>query len=175
MKLKLFFLLLILAVVGWYFISPAFDVVEADDISPLNHLSEGARDMFHTEMAKMEDHVLEMDDQMSPQASIRSTSIVAHSLFTADAHDVMGTALLIEDNGKKILRFENFETINGPNLHIYLSANLDATDFIDLGKIKATKGNVNYEVPSHVDTTKYNNVLVWCVPFRVLFSYAELH
>ena len=45
---------------------------------------------------------------------------------------------------------------------------------IDLGIIKATKGNVNYEIPQDIDTTKYNKVLVWCKPFKVLFSYAEL-
>ena len=47
-------------------------------------------------------------------------------------------------------------------------------DFIDLGKIKATKGNVNYDIPEGVDTDKYNKVLVWCVPFGVIFSYSEL-
>lgn len=82
--------------------------------------------------------------------------------------------MLIEDDNKKIVRFEDFETINGPDLHIYLSADLEANDYVDLGQIKATKGNVNYDVPVGADTLKYNKVLVWCEPFEVLFSYAEL-
>jgi len=94
--------------------------------------------------------------------------------FKASAHEVEGKALLIQTNEKTILRFEDFETINGPKLHIYLSSDLGDEDFIDLGEIKATKGNVNYEIPSDVDVKKYNKVLVWCVPFSVLFSYAEL-
>ena len=69
----------------------------------------------------------------------------------------------------------SFETDNGPRLHIYLSAGLGDDDFIDLGPIRATKGNANYEVPAGVDIEKYRNVLVWCVPFGVLFSYAELN
>jgi hypothetical protein len=72
------------------------------------------------------------------------------------------------------LRFENFETINGPKLHIYLASDLSADDYIDLGEIKATKGNVNYEIPDGTDLEKYNKVLVWCRPFKVLFSYSEL-
>ena len=64
--------------------------------------------------------------------------------------------------------------MNGPDLHIYLSADLDAKDYVDLGAIKATKGNVNYDVPAATDTEKYRYVLVWCEPFRVLFGYAEL-
>ena len=69
---------------------------------------------------------------------------------------------------------ENFETINGPDLFIYLSKDLTNKDFVNLGEIKATKGNVNYEVNSSIDTTQYKNVLVWCRAFGVLFSYAEL-
>ncbi|MBD3318840.1 hypothetical protein GF342_02935, partial [Candidatus Woesearchaeota archaeon] len=85
-----------------------------------------------------------------------------------------GKALLIETAEGNILRFEDFETINGPNLHIYLSANLDDTDYVDLGELKATTGSVNYNIPDGTDTDKYHYVLVWCVPFEVLFSYADL-
>ena len=110
-----------------------------------------------------------MSDRM-PAAAL----VTVQGDFKPKAHGVEGKALLIEEDGKKVLRFEDFETINGPNLHIYLSADLSADDFVDLGKIKATKGNVNYDVANAVDTDKYNKVLVWCVPFKVLFSYAEL-
>ena len=103
-----------------------------------------------------------------------SAVIVAQGSFKERAHEAKGSALLIDDNGELILRFEDFETINGPNLHIYLSAGLGDDDFIDLGKIKATKGNVNYEIPPGTDIEKYDKVLVWCVPFKVLFSYADL-
>jgi hypothetical protein len=159
-------LAIILLLVGWYLISPAFTVVESDDPSPLNHLSEGAKDMMQTEVAKMDG--MQMDDD-SPAAML-----IQHALFRPKAHDVEGRALLLEDQGRIILRFEDFETVNGPNLHIYLAADLEGQDFIDLGEIKATKGNVNYDIPTGTDTAKYNKVLVWCVPFRVLFSYAEL-
>jgi len=47
-------------------------------------------------------------------------------------------------------------------------------DFINLGEIKATKGDVNYDVDSSIDISQYNHVLVWCRAFKVLFSYAEL-
>ena len=86
----------------------------------------------------------------------------------------MGKALLISADAKKVLRFEDFETINGPNLHIYLSTELGNGDFIDLGEIKGTKGSFNYNLDSSIDTEKYNKVLVWCVPFGVLFSFADI-
>ncbi len=100
--------------------------------------------------------------------------ITAQGSFMARAHEVAGRALLIEADATRTLRFEDFETINGPNLHIYLASDLSSDDFVDLGPIRATKGNVNYELSSDIDTSRYNKVLVWCVPFGVLFSYAEL-
>lgn len=111
---------------------------------------------------------------MEMQEEMVSGGIISQGEFKPRAHGVEGKALLIEADEKKFIRFEDFETINGPNLHIYLSSELGNDDFIDLGEIKATKGDVNYEIPIGTDTEKYNKVLVWCKPFKVLFSYAEL-
>jgi hypothetical protein len=111
--------------------------------------------------------VKEMNDS-TPQGNA-----ISQSNFIADKHEVSGKAILINQNNLNYLRFENFETVNGPNLHIYLATDTSGEDFIDLGKIKATKGNVNYEIPVGTDIEKYDTVLVWCVPFKVLFSYAE--
>ncbi|HEX9741076.1 MAG TPA: DM13 domain-containing protein [Ignavibacteriaceae bacterium] len=130
--------------IAWYLISPAFIVIEMDEELPGD-----------TGMTSQEMSLLSGD-------------------FIPSAHEVSGMALVIDENGKKILRFENFETVNGPNLHIYLATDLSVTDYIDLGEIRATKGNVNYEIPDGIDLEKYNVVVIWCVPFKVLFSYAEL-
>lgn len=92
----------------------------------------------------------------------------------ASAHEVSGEAFFLQSENTKFLRFENLKTINGPDLRIYLSRDLEATDFIDLGPIRATEGNVNYELPEGTDTTQYKNALIWCRAFGVLFSYAEL-
>jgi hypothetical protein len=116
---------------------------------------------------------IEMQEEI-PSAAQSEISILAKGDFLPRAHEVKGSALLIQKDGEKILRFEDFETVNGPNLHIYLASNLEVKDYIDLGAIKATKGSVNYLLPIGTDTSKYNKVVVWCVPFKVLFSYAEL-
>ena len=95
--------------------------------------------------------------------------------FVAKAHDVSGTARIVNTNTEKVLRFENFETANGPDLRIYLATDGTAKDYVDLGEIKGTKGNINYTIPPNTDLTKYSHVLVWCRSFSVLFSEAELH
>lgn len=182
---------IVVAPIAYYLLSPLWEVVELDEASPLDVLEqqspgpeehvnleikdemdsmdEATKAEFEEQMEVMKDKVMVMDDAMptTPQ-------LVAEALFKPRAHEVEGVAKLIEVDGKKVLRFEDFNTVNGPELHIYLSSELGNDDFIDLGIIKATKGNVNYEIPEGIDTEKYSKVLVWCKPFGVLFSYADL-
>ena len=138
--------LVIMLLIGYYLISPIFRVIEIDEESPI---------------------------EQNP-ISVSDPILVTSADFVARSHDVEGSAVLIEQNTNRILRFEDFETVNGPNLHIYLASDESAENFVDLGPIKATKGNVNYEIPDDVDLEKYNTVLVYCVPFKVVFSFAEL-
>ena len=100
--------------------------------------------------------------------------LLAQGIFMPKAHEVEGNAMLITKGDELTLRFEDFETINGPGLRIYLSTDLGVSDAIDLGAIRATSGNINYSVPAGTNTSKYNIALVWCEPFGVLFSYAQL-
>jgi hypothetical protein len=77
-------------------------------------------------------------------------------------------------DGDRILRLENFRSTNGPNVHVYMSTNKDATDFADLGRLKANNGNQNYNIPIGINVAKYKYVLIWCKDFSVLFGSAQL-
>ena len=89
-------------------------------------------------------------------------------------HDASGDAKILSSDGTKFLRLENFQSTNGPDLYVYLATDTEASDFVSLGRLKANMGNQNYEVPSDVDLSKYNQVLIWCQAFSVLFGNAEL-
>ncbi len=90
-------------------------------------------------------------------------------------HDAQGDAYTIPlEDGSNVLRLENFQSTNGPDLFVYLATDDKATEFINLGDLKANKGNQNYEIPDDVDLSKYNKVLIWCKSFSVLFGSAEL-
>ena len=103
-----------------------------------------------------------------------TAGVLSRADFVAQAHEVEGTAQLIKVGDEYTVRFEDFKSINGPDVNIYLATDTTNSDFIDLGDIKATSGNVNYAVPAGTDLEKYDTVLVWCKAFSVLFSYAEL-
>jgi hypothetical protein len=77
-------------------------------------------------------------------------------------------------DGNSILRLENLHVTNGPDLYVYLSPDKSASDFVNIGKLKANNGNQNYDIPAGTDLSKYDTVLIWCRPFSVLFGSAEL-
>ena len=90
-------------------------------------------------------------------------------------HDAQGDAYTIPlDDGSNVLRLENFESTNGPDLFVYLATDDNASEFVNLGELKANKGNQNYDIPEGTDLEKYNKVLIWCKAFSVLFGSAEL-
>ena len=90
-------------------------------------------------------------------------------------HDAQGkTFVLTLDDGSEFLRFEDFKATNGPDLYVYLATDEKASEFVNLGKLKANMGNQNYEIPDGVDLSKYDKVLIWCKAFSVLFGSAEL-
>lgn len=107
------------------------------------------------------------------------TSGTFHSVL----HPTSGTATIYRtSDGSRILRFTNFKTSNGPDVHIYMVAAEDATDnasveragFIDLGAMKGNEGDQNYALGSDVDLSKYRSVSVWCKRFSFNFGTAPL-
>ena len=105
--------------------------------------------------------------------------------FTAiDAiHKGSGKAVLLRSGGEQVLRLENFEVTNGPDLYVYLIKNPRPThsdeslgEFIDLGRLKANKGNQNYALGADIKNPEdFTTVVIWCKQFGVLFSYANLN
>src|SRR5687767_10452080 len=109
--------------------------------------------------------------------------VLAKGDFRGLAHETKGEATVHRlADGKHILRLTNFETSNGPDVHVYLVAAEVAKDnatvkqagFIDLGSLKGNKGDQNYEVPADADLNKYKSVSIWCARFGVNFGAATL-
>lgn len=113
----------------------------------------------------------------SPQATLQT--LRQGSFNDIDfIHKGSGKALLLESGAKKYIRFEDFKVTNGPDLYVYLTKtenpkdDISKEEFLNLGRLKGTVGNQNYEV--NQDITGYNTVVIWCRQFSALFSYAAL-
>jgi electron transfer DM13 len=106
--------------------------------------------------------------------------------FTGHIHRTSGAArLLTLGDGAQILRLENLHTTLGPRLRVWLSDTpVDPARFpwrkfvhsnhIDLGRLRANRGNANYAVPSGADTDALSSVILWCERFSVSFGAAQM-
>lgn len=188
---KLLLIVFIIAIVwiAYYLISPLFITVEVQEELPDNIVTEevsnlavdvpsGVEKLTEEEKEEMEKQEAEFVDvevevtEPMPEDVIPTAFTIMHTA----GHPAEGTVRILETtDGGTIIRYEDFSTINGPKLHLYLAKDLEATEFVDLGPVKGTKGNINYEVPEEVDISEYKYVMYWCVPFRVLFNFAEIN
>jgi hypothetical protein len=134
---------------------------------------------FRPERLFINEHVHET----LPTANASSIQAIESGVFYGIAHPTEGTASIYRmADGALMLRFTNFRTSNGPNVHVYLVAANDAKDsetvqhagFIDLGPIKGNIGDQNYALASDVDLSKYRAVSIWCQRFNVNFGAAPL-
>src|SRR5258705_10431068 len=85
---------------------------------------------------------------------------LASGEFHAGAHETKGTATIFKlADGKRTLRLSNFETSNGPDVHVYLVAAADTEDnetvkragFVELGSLYTYIGYQDFDVPSYMD------------------------
>jgi Electron transfer DM13 len=97
-----------------------------------------------------------------------------------DKADGKATIYRLED-GKPLLRLEDFSTTNGPDLFVVLSSSANPDQdglkngaYVQLDALKGNVGNQNYELPADVDLSQYKSVVIWCRTFNIVFGYATL-
>lgn len=150
LQILLAVIVLTVVVLGYYLISPLFTSIKANEALPEVITDDvGAGEFFET----------------------AATGV---PVVGTDGHSASGTVRVVDAGGKIYIRYENFKTINGPDIFVYLAKDLRAEEFVNLGRVKATEGNVNYEVPAGVNLADYPYVLTWCRAFNALFNYATL-
>lgn len=122
----------------------------------------------------MEDAMSDEAKEMMKDEQKEPTLLASGSFQDGDSfHKGSGDAFVYElPDGQTIVRFEDFDVTNGPDLFVYLATDASASDFVDLGRLKGNKGNQNYTIPAGTDLEKYDTVLIWCRAFSVLFSTA---
>jgi Electron transfer DM13 len=108
---------------------------------------------------------------------------LASGTFYGVMHPTEGTATIYRvGDGSRVLRFTNFKTSNGPDVHVYMvaaddaknSASVQRAGFGDLGSMKGNIGDQTYTLGPDVDLSKYRAVSVWCKRFSINFGAAAL-
>ena len=158
---------------GWYLGSPLFLSTTVDEPPPV---AVAAPTEAPASTQPSQPAAGAASDAASPSATPAVQSSVAAertgSFIGADEfHFAEGTARLIETApGTFTVRLEDFAVRNGPDLFVYLSPSPDgyAQGAVEIGRLKADRGNQNYEVAGAA------SVVIWCREFAVLFATAPL-
>jgi hypothetical protein len=161
-------LLMVCLLAGNYLLSPLWERSFLEEASPLQAAVDESKTTGGGPILSETS-----SDALAPQVPLRGDFKGAD-----DFHFGRGTALLISGaDGINVLRLEDFSVRNGPDLYVYLSRETDGKrvdETLNLGRLKATDGAFNYELPASVDPSSIKSVLVWCRQFSVLFAIAEI-
>ena len=193
----LIIVLIVAAPIAWWLISPLFITRTVNEDFPAAQAAQPSPSpdaMIDEDASPSPDALMEeaaspspMAQEPTPTPSASAAPSEPVAVKTGEFHSVehhgSGTATIYQlPDGKHVLRLENFEVLNGPDLYVWLSAAPDANDeatilnneYIELGRLKGNEGNQNYELPAGVDPSAFNSVTIWCRQFSVNFATAPL-
>jgi Electron transfer DM13 len=113
-------------------------------------------------------------------------SLLATGALVTHEHDTSGTARLVRlADGRVQLTLADLSTSDGPDLRVWLTDQpvrsgqdgwhvFDDGRYVELGRLKANRGNQVYDVPAGTDLAVLTSVTIWCKRFAVSFGAAEL-
>jgi hypothetical protein len=162
---------------AWYLGSPLFIRTSLDEPAPT------AAAPTSSPVASLTPAPSEASASATPAAPTATPALVLAAprtgTFTGadEFHFGSGTATLIETApGAWTVRFEDFSVRNGPDLFVYVSPDAAGYDdaAIELGRLKATDGNFNMDLPAGSTPTDAASVVIWCKQFAVQFAVAPL-
>jgi hypothetical protein len=168
----------IIGPLGWYLGSPLFLSRTIDEAPPVAAADPSPAPPSASPSTRS-DATTAPSDSLEPSPGATATPLQRAGSFVGgdEFHFGEGMARLIETSpGTFTVRLEDFAVRNGPDLYVYLSPDADgyADGAIELGRLKADRGNQNYEIPAGTDVSKVESIVIWCKQFAVLFATATL-
>lgn len=205
---RLIVLVVPLAIVNWWLVSPYFidDVVDegfsasiSEQLATVETPSEApatteaeedpttgsappAIDTPPSTEAAAEDPPIEEEPPVTGEPPLPSGPVLlgAGRFVGLAGHSGTGDAGIFQNpDGSLVLRFENFDIQNGPDLEVYLVPGSDQTSLAEgsiyLGALKGNIGDQNYELPPGTELAPgAYTALVWCEAFSVEFVGATI-
>ena len=186
-------------VVAWWLLSPLLSDTVVEEELPFSSSAVVPQGMTRVEVEQVMAGMAKIDKAMNEEmpaaltaagsddtgATQRLAMVLKEGNFRdADRfHKGAGrTTIYRGPDGSHLLRLEDFNVTNGPDLHIILTPDSDpqnregvhAAGYVDLGSLKGNVGNQNYPLPDDVNIPSLGSVVIYCAPFHVIFSVAPL-
>lgn len=105
----------------------------------------------------------------------RPRELLSGEVEGQDGHAGEGIATVVEEGGDRVLTLTDFDVDAGPDVNVYLSTSAAGIDdAIELGDLKGERGDQEYEIPAGADLTRYDELVLYCIPFTTRIATAEL-
>ena len=176
---------------GIYTISPLFINTAIDEPLPIQSID------FETFMGLSEEDRMKVGENMTQEekdnimetfarnnitvkeemvsVTNKNNTLTGNLMDAGDGfHMASGHVKILQTSDGPVLRFENLDVTNGPDLYVYLATDTNAEDYVSLDRLKGNLGNQNYPIPIDTNLDKYNTVLIWCQAFSTLFGSSHL-
>ncbi|UKS56276.1 DM13 domain-containing protein [Exiguobacterium acetylicum] len=147
----------------WWLASPLF-------------LNESVDEALPSGSATVEQKEKESTPEASPPSTEETEAALSGQFVDGEKnYKTSGNIKTLTVDDTLYLRFEDFQTTNGPDLFVYLvEPGENTADGIRLGALKGNQGNQNYKIPKDVDLTKHSRVVIWCRAFDADFGTGDL-
>ncbi len=168
-------LIVLIIVIGWWLFSPQlFDRTVNEELPPMA-LDTNEEEDHETKEVMTEEMEAATPDIQEEETANEFNSLTGVFMDGVRNYKTSGNVKSISADDGLYLRFEDFQTTNGPDLFVYLiQPGMRTQDGINLGALKGNTGNQNYLVPTDVDISQHNIVVIWCRAFDADFGTAEL-
>ena len=172
---------------AWWLLSPLFLDTTVSEEFPMSSTAEMPSGVTQEEAEEIMEGMAKINmgvDEPMPEPMVDAAIVSSGQFRDGDSfHKGSGDAKVYRlPNGDTVLRIERLNVTNGPELHVLVTphpdppgrAELQDAGYVDLGKLKGNRGDQNYDIPDDTDPDSIGSVVIYCLPFRVIFSVAAL-
>jgi hypothetical protein len=115
------------------------------------------------------------------QPSVKTMAAQSNGLFQSVEHPTSGNVQLITDAKQRhyLVLDNTFKTDPGPDLYVILHRSAkpqtyNSKNYVVLGRLQKVSGQQQYAIPSTINLSEYQSVVIWCRQFNATFGYAPL-
>lgn len=126
---------------------------------------------------------MQKDDKMDTKTEMKDKDMSKENMKDSDMKDMMMSGMFESMNGEKVggkatikdnkLMLTDFKSSKGPDLHVYLTKDGDIKKGMKIDKVDYDKMEQTFDLKD-MDTSKYNEVTIYCDKAHVVFGSAKL-
>lgn len=146
---------------------------ENERMTLVGQMPSGTIQMLLKEAQNHPSYISEDADKIKTESNSSDVRFTKLTQITGvKGYDASGTASIVYAGNMVFLRLEDFSVTSGIDQHLYLTKDGTIASGIDLGLLKASAGNQNYDITG-TDVDAYNVLIIYSKTFDTYYAYTK--